>query len=345
MIAGGGRRVARVVGAVALAAVIGMATLPTVASAADTTGGSSARAGVSVRVGINAPKDPNVAVLEYLPGAITVKVGAPVTWFWKGTIEPHSVTFFPAGQAIPAPGDTSYFGSTPPTGAYDGTTLVNSGLQPGLDGTAKPLTVTFAKPGKFSYYCVIHPNMVGQVNVVASGKTDSKTTVTERGAAEAKRWVKEGTAAKKKLVSTKSRSTGNSDGTRTWTIQMGASTEHTDVLAFAPTPKSVHAGDHVNFVNNSAAPHTGTFAGKQPPITIPIGPQTDDPAPGPSPQTLNSTDLFNTGLVPPNVPSGDQGAPPRSARTYKYVVPDQGKYPYYCILHTLSGMSGTIKAT
>jgi plastocyanin len=138
----------------------------------------------------------------------------------------------------------------------------------------------------------------------------------------------------------------NRDGTRTWTIQMGASTDHTDILAFAPTPKTIKAGDHVKFLNNSRAPHTGTFAGKQPPITNPVGPQTDNPSPGPSPQELNKTGLFNTGLVPPNASAGPSTpAPPKAVRSYTYIVPAKGKYECYCILHTLSGMAGSIRAT
>jgi plastocyanin len=37
---------------------------------------------------------------------------------------------------------------------------------------------------------------------------------------------------------------------------MGISSAHTDVLTFAPTPRTVKAGDQVTFVNNTSAPHT-----------------------------------------------------------------------------------------
>jgi plastocyanin len=334
-------RISRVAGSAVVAVMLGTVALPSVATAAETT----TSGGVTVRAGVNAPKDANVAVLQYLPAKITVKVDTPVTWNWKGTIEPHSVTFLAPGQQLPPPGDPSVFGATPPTGPYDGTTFVNSGLQVGPAPTT-PFTMSFSKPGTFSYYCVIHPTMVGQVDVVASGKTDSKQAVTARGASEGKKWIAEGTAAKKRLVKNANRSIKNSDGTKTWIIQMGTTTKHTDILAFAPTPKKVSAGDQIRFINNSQAPHTATFVGEQPPITIPIGPQTDNPSPGPSPQTLNSTDLFNTGLIPPNASAGpDSPPPPKAVRSYTYVVPDKGKYPYYCILHTLSGMGGTINAT
>ena len=102
-----------------------------------------------------------------------------------------------------------------------------------------------------------------------------------RGAqAEQKRWVAEGVAAKKKLVKHANISTKNSNGSKTWTIQMGTTTEHTDMLAFAPTPRTVEGRRHRPVRDNSAAPHTATFVGKQQPITNPVGPQTDDPSPG-----------------------------------------------------------------
>jgi plastocyanin len=321
--------------------IVGAGLLPGVAGAAETT----TSGGVTIRAGINAKKDPNVAVLSYLPAKVTVKVNTPVTWSWKDTIEPHSVTFLKPGQTLPDPGsDPSLFSPTPATGPYDGTTFVNSGLQPAGPTPAKPFTMSFAKAGTFKYFCVIHPGMVGQVNVVDSGKTDSAKAVKAAGVAQAKKYSKEGIAAHKKLVKNANRSTKNSDGTRTWAIQMGTTTKHTDVLAFAPTPKSIKAGDSIKFVNNSGAPHTGTFPGEQPPITNPVGPQTDNPSPGPSPQTLNKTALFNTGLLPPNVAAPGGSPPPKAVRSYTYKVPDKGKYPFYCILHTLSGMAGVIKA-
>ena len=54
--------------------------------------------------GVNDPKDPNIAVLEFMPKTITVPTGATVTWNWTGTIEPHSVTFTAPGQELPPPG-------------------------------------------------------------------------------------------------------------------------------------------------------------------------------------------------------------------------------------------------
>jgi plastocyanin len=308
----------------------------------------TAPSGIPVQAGINDPKDPNIAVLEYMPKKVTVPVGATVTWDWTGAIEPHSVTFTAPGQELPPPGsDPALFAPTPPTGPYDGTSFVNSGLQPLGPTTPPKFSVTFAKTGSFPYYCVIHPNMIGTIKVVKGGGTiDSAASATKRGKAEQAKWIAEGRVAKKKLVKAAAKPTKNADGSTTYPVEMGMSTVHTDILAFGPAPTSMKAGDSIQFTNNSQAPHTGTFSGAQPIIQNPLDPQTDVAIPGASPQTLNSTDLFNTGLLPPDAPDSPGGSPPPAAvRSFTFVVPAAGKYPYYCILHASSGMSGSISVT
>ena len=114
----------------------------------------------------SAPNDDTIAVLQYLPGKVTVEVGQTVTWDWSGTIEPHSVTFLAPGQNLPEPGsDTSLFAPTPANGPIDGNSFVNSGLQPVGTARPQPMTLSFNRLGTFSYYCVIHPQMVGEVEV------------------------------------------------------------------------------------------------------------------------------------------------------------------------------------
>jgi plastocyanin len=125
---------------------------------------------------------------------------------------------------------------------------------------------------------------------------------------------------------------------------MGTTTKHTDILAFSPSPTRVVAGDQVQFVNNSGAPHTATFSGTQPQIDNPLDPREGEAIPGPSPQTLNTTDLFNSGELPPNVGEPGGSPPPLAVRSFTYVVPAAGNYPYYCILHVAEGMSATILA-
>lgn len=120
---------------------------------------------------------------------------------------------------------------------------------------------------------------------------------------------------------------------------MGTTTEHTDVLAFSPSPADVKAGDTVTFVNNSKAPHTASFFGTgAEPIQSPFDPKAQAPS-GPSPVRLAAAGFFNTGTLPPDV------GPPPEARTFSFVVPTPGTYAYVCIFHTPSEMTSTIEAT
>ena len=304
---------------------------------------TAAPTAIVVQAGINDPSNRAVAVLQFMPAQVSVAVGETVTWSWAGAVEPHSVTFLNPGRTLPPPGDPSVFAPTPPTGAYDGTTFVNSGLQPQGPAPAKDFSMTFAKPGTYTYHCVIHPNMTGTINVVAAGAAvDQAPDVAARKQSEQAQWVAEGEAAAQRLAATAPAGTTNPDGTTTWSVQMGTSTAHTDVLAFAPSPAKVKPGDKVTFVNNSAAPHTASFFNDTPPIVNPSDPATARPAPGPSPQALSATGLYNTGLLPPNAPPG--AAPPEAARSYTFTIPKTGTYTYVCILHAPSGMGGTITA-
>ena len=328
---------ATLVVAVSLAALAALAT----PVAAATPRAAAAPGEVSLVAGVNDPKDPNIAVLEFLPAKVKVAKGTTVTWDIAGP-EPHSVTFVPPGATVPpsTEADPSLTFPTPATAPYDGTTLVNSGVLPlGPTSQVQKFSMSFGKTGTYTYYCVLHPNMVGSVTVTDDTQ-DSQQKITKTGNQEKAKYLKEGEAAKAKLLKTKPKTTKNPDGTSTYTVSMGASTQHTDVLAFAPTPQNVKTGDQVTFVNNSSAPHTASFGGTLVP-TIPTADNVVQPQPGPSPQALAQGVYLNTGWLPPKTKQG----PPVAARSYTYSVPAAGKYTYVCVLHLPSGMAGEIDAS
>jgi plastocyanin len=289
---------------------------------------------------LNDPRDPNIAVLEFLPEKVSVVTGEKVTWVIDGP-EPHSVTFVAPGAAVPsAETDPSLFVGSGAGTDYDGATLVNSGVLPlptQIGGAT--FSMSFSKAGDYTYYCVLHPNMVGTVSVGAPD-VDTQAEVNAAARQQRTKYLAEGRAAKRKLGATKPKRTKNADGSTNWSVQMGASTAHTDVLAFAPTPTKVEAGDSVTFVNNSQAPHTASFGGSLVPQN-PLGPDVQQPQPGPSPQTLTAGVYLNTGWLPPN--TGASGAP-LAARSYTYTVPDPGRYEYSCVLHLPSGMAAELDA-
>jgi plastocyanin len=327
---------ALVVSVVALAGLVAVA-LPAQAASPRA---AAAPTEVSLKAGLNDPKDPNIAVLEFLPESINVAKGTTVTWEIAGP-EPHSVTFVPPGTDVPpsADKDPSLFSPTPATAPYDGTTLVNSGVLPLGDATTvQKFSMSFGKTGSYTYYCALHPNMVGTVQVTDDTQ-DSQQQITKSGNSQTKKYLAEGEAAKQNLLAAKPKQTKNSDGSTTFNVEMGASTGHTDVLAFAPTPRNVKTGDHVTFVNNSAAPHTASFGGTLVP-TVSILPDVMNAVPGPSPQTLAQGVYLNTGWLSPKTKQG----PALAARSYTYDVPGPGKYTYACVLHLASGMAGEIDA-
>jgi plastocyanin len=300
--------------------------------------------GIEIGAGVNDPEDPTIVVTEFLPEKVTVAVGTPVTWTWNGA-EPHSVTFTAPGQTLPPPGDPSVFEPTPPTGPVDGSALVNSGLVPLGPGAPPPFELTFAKAGAYEYYCVIHPAMVGTITVVdEGGAEDTPEDVAQARADEQATYLEEGRAVKAGLADAEPEKTEGADGSTTWTVKMGATTEHVDVLAFAPVPTEAQAGDKITFLNDSGAPHTATFFGTDAePISSPLDPKVEAPAPGPSPQALDAKGFFNTGLLPPNAPPGS--GPPQAVRSFTFELPEAGDFGYVCMLHAPSQMVGTIKVT
>ena len=305
---------------VVVVATVGMALIAPAATAQTSTG-------LQVQAGVNDPKDPNIAVLEFMPKTITVPTGATVTWNWTGTIEPHSVTFTAPGQELPPPGsDPALFEPTPPTGPYDGTAFVNSGLVP-LGPTPPPaFSMTFDKTGSFPYYCVIHPNMIGTVKVVKTGgKIDSAASATRRAKVEQAKWIAEGRVAKKKLVRNVPKPVKNADGSSTYPVEMGVSTAHTDILGFSPAPTAMKAGDSIQFVNNSQAPHTGTFSGATPPIQDPTDPADRHRNSRTVAADAQRDPLFNSGLLPPDVPDSPGGSPPPAGGAELHVRRARGR--------------------
>src|SRR5207248_10569410 len=174
--------------------------------------------------------------------------------------------------------DTALFAPTPPTGPYDGTTLVNSGLVPQGPQAPPPFEMTFAKAGTYTYHCVIHPQMVGTIVVAAGDAGEAAAAVTSRGDQEKGQWLAEGNEAFQKMMSAAPAQTKNKDGSSTWTAEMGASTPHTDILAYAPVPAAAKPGDKVTFVNNSMAPHTPSFFNQTQPTQTPEAPAAKQPA-------------------------------------------------------------------
>jgi len=324
-------------GALLLALEVVVCGCVAVAMPAAVAGSAGTPPTVRVTGGLNDSRDPTIVVNEYLPAEVTVPTGTTVTWTMAGP-EPHSVTFPVAGaSARPTLDDdmSLLVPTRPATAGYDGSAFVNSGVVP-LGKDAVDFSLKFTTPGRYSYYCVVHPGMEGTVTVSSRPQPRSAATAARDGRVQREKYLAEGRAAKARLLASRPSATRNADGSTTYRIAAGASTPHTEILAFAPSPQRVEPGDHVTFVNESGAPHTASFGG----ASVPLNPQGDDvrrPVPGPSPQPLVPETYVNSGWLPPA-----SDALPTSARSFTFDVPDPGRFTYVCVLHLGSGMAGAI---
>ena len=113
---------------------------------------------------------------------LTIHAGDSVTWI--GAF--HTVTFGPDAElqaveqhfVVPVPQKAgpplltiNPKAALPSGGAtYDGTGWVSSGFLTAERGRARRrYTLTFTKPGTYSYDCLVHPGMDGTITVLATG--------------------------------------------------------------------------------------------------------------------------------------------------------------------------------
>ncbi|MBV9325238.1 MAG: hypothetical protein JO352_15790 [Chloroflexi bacterium] len=136
------------------------------------TEGSSAGLAAGVQNGL-------VDVQRFFPQRTTIKAGDTVTWIWKTTDTPHTVTFLggqPAPDVVvpqPQPNGPPKLQLNPqmlaPAGnnmKWDGGTYLNSGFLQPMPGQPTPtFSVTFVQPGSYDYVCLLHEGMVGTIVV------------------------------------------------------------------------------------------------------------------------------------------------------------------------------------
>jgi plastocyanin len=143
--------------------------------------------------GYGSEKLQDVEINQFIPKTIHAGVGQKVTWIFvggghtvsfdvpsylpiytitkDGTVSQNPQTVDPIASPAPPPQNPNDNGpppGTPPTvvdgGNYDGSHFISSGLFPGGAGTTG-YSLTFNKAGTYKYACLVHPNMVGEVDV------------------------------------------------------------------------------------------------------------------------------------------------------------------------------------
>ena len=111
------------------------------ATNATATGASDANTGTSVSI---ASGSSSLTDTAYQPNPIQVSVGNTVTWT-NNDSQPHTVTSGSNGQ---------------PDNKFNSSPNFSPLLNPG-----QTFSFTFTQAGTYPYFCMLHPNMVGTVNV------------------------------------------------------------------------------------------------------------------------------------------------------------------------------------
>ena len=299
-----------------------------------------------------------VAVETFRPATIFVHPGDTVEWV-NPYEEIHTVTFVAPGGEVPALivplGPPPAAG--PPTlifnpeaafptteAEYDGTAFANSGILNKGDTFA----LTFPELGSFSYLCILHPGMVGAIQVLRSDVHIPTQAELERDAAA--QLARDLAAGEASAASAKASKTANDDGSTTWEVVNAPSAGQADVMRFIPQKVSINLNDTVTWTNETFVPHTVTFSsGAAPPELVLPEPQTA----GPPNLVINPAVLFPSGAADGTydgtgyVNSGFDGAGPESqiGTTFSLKFTKPGTYLYICVLHADQGMAGVIEVS
>jgi plastocyanin len=322
-----------------------------------------------------------IDVHAFLPSFLTVNAGDSI-WFNfapMGVPAFHTVTFL-SGAPVPALFVPDIVDGTPvpspqgpprliinpafafPDGRteYDGTGMLNSGLDVLRTPDQPPYVVKFTTAGKFDYQCAIHGLvMKGTITVQDAG---SSLPVDVAGAAlagqqELSKLVADGNAAATAATAAAAAATPAASGPTSWSVSAGAGgMSPARVMRFIPAELTIKAGDTVTWTDMTIGePHTVTFlGGTQPPEDTSVEPQANG-----NPKLVQSYDT----LLPAGSDSFDGtgyhnsgflGLPPDIVQmlglkgdSYSLTFTTPGEYAYYCILHSggpddQAGMTGKV---
>jgi plastocyanin len=288
-----------------------------------------------------ATADTSIYANAFFPRAVEIGVGDTVTWTFEGF---HNVSFLSGAAAPPfavSEGGKAYWNPRMlfPAGAvsYDGTGYHNSGV-PGPDGRLS-YTLTFTKPGRYSYECTIHSGMRGMV-IVSDKATGTPAAALKRGRAEQATTLAAGRARLAGLQVER-------NGTSFVVPLVGNSKDRYSVLRFTKEPLVVPRGSTVTWsMRDTFEVHTVTFtSGEKPPSFAVPEPQTSGaPKLLLNPKALtptNATRYDGTGYVNSGVlyPPGNPGNLPSS---FSLTFTKPGRFEYWCLVHADVGQRGII---
>lgn len=266
-----------------------------------------------------------VQALQFYPSTITIDAGDPVTWNYPAG-EPHTVTFLGPKTSPPPPTDPSV--PAPAGGStYDGSTYTSSGFLLG----GQTYTLTFPKTGTYTYYCLIHGEMVGKVVVQQAGAPYPTTVgdVLTQSASASAADLKTGMDVLGKFPYTPGGPhlvAGMAPGLGQPPLSKASVVRFLDGDSLSDTSVTVAAGSTVTWTNRDTnLPHTVTFA--------PVGstfPTMDPFSPPSGGNTYDGSALVNSGPLMPG-------------QSFSLTFTKPGTYTYHCLFHDdTENMIGTV---
>jgi plastocyanin len=261
---------------------------------------------------------PNQAIqgMAFLPTDVYVDAGDTVNWA-ANSAEIHTVTFLASGQPLQPfspfnPAHLTRQGSS----SYDGVSYYNSGILSNVPDSGFPAvsdySLVFPSTGDFTYYCLVHGEMMkGTVHVRPAGTPYPYTQkeYDHESKAQEHAIVQDGLDLKQAAMRESDDHrvvVGNDDGTAM-------------LMRFVQSTVVVRVGETVTFASiGMEAPHTVTFG------TEPANPF----APSGDPANFTGGDL-NSGIIPPG-------------SSYTVTFKTAGTFDYICALHDYMGMVGKV---
>jgi plastocyanin len=228
--------------------------------------------------------------------------------------------------------------------SYNGSKRIVSGLP--LGEKLKPITVTFKKVGKFTYYCNIHAGMKGTVAVKAKGKKVPSAKADKRA-------IKTQVARSVKTAKQLPKTTPPAN-----TVDVGVAGKHgEEFFGFVPSAMTIATGTTLNFRMSPGSydVHTATTgpgnpetepnsylgqvaAGFNSPVFDPraVYPSEQPPTTGTLTPLLHGNGFWNSAVMDT---SSDTPLPASNSVTFGA----PGKYEFYCMIHPFMHATVTVQ--
>ena len=293
-----------------------VALLASLAAAGPAAAGSWGHRTWHVQVGSES-RDQEIQGMSFLPSEIFINEGDTIKWE-ANSAEIHTVTFLKSGDSLQPfnPGDRNQLEKRG-WDSYDGKSYYNSGILANVDvpgfPDARSYRLTFPHEGNFTYYCLVHGEMMKGVVHVRDRGTDypySQADYDKSSAAQERVILRDGHQLDASLAQQATNHmviAGGDDG-----VAM--------VMRFVRPTVTVHVGEKVVFANTGmGAPHTVTFGEEPENVFVPSG----------DPDHFKGGDL-NSGII---LPGGE----------FSVTFEAEGTFRYICALHDYMGMVGKVR--